>query len=79
MTNHPNRGRRVAGTSPTPADIRAARVQLGLTQREAAQLVHATEKAWARWELSPDCDEHRAMHAGLWELFQLKTATQHAS
>ena len=55
--------------SPAPADIRAALKAAGLTQTEAARLVHGTLRAWQEWEAG-----NRQMHPGLWELFALKTA-----
>lgn len=55
--------------SPAPADIRAARAAAGLTQTEAARLIHSTLRAWQEWEAG-----NRQMHPGLWELFRLKAA-----
>ena len=57
--------------SPDPATIRAAREHAGLTQTEAAALVHGSLRAWQQWEAGD-----RAMHPGLWELFGLKTKVQ---
>lgn len=72
MTTHPNRSRRTdaPGRNPTPDEIRAARAAAGLSQREAAQLVHASTKGWEKWEQG-----QRRMHPGLWELFQRKTGS----
>jgi putative transcriptional regulator len=56
-------------TSPTPDALRAARNRAGLTQTEAARLVHSKLRAWQKWEWG----ESR-MHPALWELFSLKTA-----
>lgn len=53
--------------SPSPADIRAARAAAGLTQTEAARVIHSTLRAWQEWEAG-----NRQMHPGLWELFRLK-------
>lgn len=39
-----------------------------MTQRQAADKIYATESAWKAWEGGA-----RPMHAGLWELFKLKT------
>lgn len=55
--------------SPAPVDIRAARKAVGLTQTEAARMVHGTLRAWQEWEAG-----NRQMHPGLWELFQIKLA-----
>lgn len=71
--NHPNRGRRVnPAANPTPDEIRAARSRAGLTQREAAALVHATVSAWEEWEQG-----RRRMHPGLFELLLIKTGVNH--
>lgn len=55
--------------SPMPGDIRAARKAAGLTQTEAARLVHSTLRTWQDWEAGKAW-----MHPGLWELFGLKVA-----
>lgn len=69
MSAHPNRGPKGPSSTPTPAEIRAAREAAGLTQTQAAQLVHGTLRAWQEWEAG-----NRRMHPGLWELFRLKLA-----
>ena len=68
--NHPNRSRRGydPAANPTPAEISAAREFLGLTQQEAADLLHITTRAWQRYEAG-----ERRMHPALWELFCIKT------
>ena len=53
---------------PTPADVKSARVAAGLTQKQAAAVIHKTLLAWQRYE-SGD----RAMDAAYWELFLIKT------
>lgn len=53
--------------NPAPATIRAAREAARLTQTEAGALVYSTCRAWQMWEAGD-----RPMHAGLWELFQVK-------
>lgn len=53
--------------SPAPADIRAARQSAGLTQTQAAALIHGTMRAWQEYEAG-----NRKLHPGLWELFQRK-------
>ena len=54
--------------NPAPADILAARQAAGLTQSQAAALVHGSLRAWQQWEAGD-----RRMHPGLWELFRLKS------
>jgi putative transcriptional regulator len=66
MTNHPNRNKS-AGANPTPDGIRAAREAAGLTQTEAASLIHGSMRAWQEYEAG-----NRRMHPGLWELFRMK-------
>jgi putative transcriptional regulator len=56
-----------AGT-PDPEQIRAMREDAELTQSEAAAEVYVTLRTWQKWE-----GAERAMPAGLWELFLLKT------
>lgn len=63
----------MAASSPTPAEVRAERAAAGLTQVEAAALVHATLKTWQGWEAGT-APSARAMHPGLWELFRIKLA-----
>jgi putative transcriptional regulator len=66
MANHPNRSKS-PHASPKPEQIRAAREAAGLTQTEAAELIHGSLRAWQQYEAGD-----RIMHAGLWELFRLK-------
>ncbi|PRZ01096.1 hypothetical protein BCM14_0116 [Jezberella montanilacus] len=54
--------------SPEPEDVAAARAVSGLTQTEAARVIHSTLRAWQNWE-----GGHRSMHPGLFELFKIKT------
>ncbi len=54
-------------TTATPKEIKAARMEAGLTQGEAAALVHANLRSWQKWE-SGD----RSMHPAMWELFRAK-------
>jgi DNA-binding transcriptional regulator YiaG len=69
MPNHPNRSRRQsAAANPSPAQIKSARLAAGLTQTQAARLVHGTCRMWQYWE-SGD----RRMHPAIWELFRFKT------
>ena len=67
MANHPNRSRQSPRRNPAPAEIKRAREAAGLTQTEAAALLHATCRAWQQWEAGD-----RSMHPAFWELFLLK-------
>lgn len=51
----------------TSADIKEARKKAGLTQTQAAHLIHSTLRTWQDWEAGK-----AKMHAGLWELFLRK-------
>lgn len=57
--------------SPAPAEIKTAREQAGLTQTQAAQLVHGTMRSWQDWE-----GGKRKMHPAIWELFNIKISTK---
>lgn len=73
---HPNRSKRNSGpdANPTPAEVEAARKAAGLTESQAAAVIHASPRAWVGFETSAtDGDLHRRMHPGLFELFLLKT------
>lgn len=55
--------------TPTPEQVKAARLAAGLTQAAAAALVHrANYRRWGEWENGKE-----TMPAAEWELFQLKT------
>ena len=54
--------------NPSPAEIRQARELAGLSQTQAAALVHAGLRSWQHWEAGD-----RVMHPAFWELFQIKT------
>ena len=57
-------------TQPAPAEIKAARIMVGLTQTEAAFLVHASLKTWQNWE--SESGESRKIPLAAWELFLIK-------
>jgi len=70
MANHPNRsGANHPARNPKPAEVAKTRERAGLTQTEAAELVHANLRSWQKWELG-----ERQMHPAFWELFRLKLA-----
>ncbi len=68
-TNHPNRGRGSPSRNPQAADITTMRESVGLSVKEAADLVHTTYRAWLQWE-SGD----RRMHPAFLDLFNRKIA-----
>ena len=79
IMTHPNRSKtnRSLSSNPKPSEIREAREKAGLTQTEAAQLIHGTLRAWQDWET--DGDQNRRMHLGLFELFLIKTGQMKAT
>ena len=54
--------------NPTPEQIKKSRLNAGLTQAQAAAVIHKKLLAWQRYE-SGD----RAMDAAYYELFLIKT------
>lgn len=58
---------------PTPEQIKDARIQAGLSQLGAAELIYSKMRTWQDWEAGI-----AKMHEGLWELFQIKTISQRA-
>lgn len=52
----------------SPADIAAAREAAGLTQEQAAVLVHVKRRTWQDWELGI-----ATIPGAAWELFCIKT------
>jgi len=54
---------------PTPEQVLEARIAAGLTQKEAAALVHrVAAKRWSEWERGS-----MHMQPDVWELFLLKS------
>lgn len=73
MVNHPNRkNEQNPAGYPSAAEIRYAREEAGLTQTQAAALVHTTLRVWQQWESSVKGDARR-MHPATWDLFQLNS------
>lgn len=58
-------------TQPSPSEIKSQRLAAGLTQTQAAKLVHASLKTWQNWE--SETGEARKMPLAPWELFLIKT------
>lgn len=78
VASHPNRSKSNirARSNPTPAQVRRAREDAGLTLEQAGALVHASWRSWQHWESDVDAAEHRRMHPATWELFQVKLAAR---
>lgn len=53
--------------SPTPEQIRATRVDAGISQSSAAAIVYSGLRTWQQWEAGD-----RRMHPAMWELFLIK-------
>lgn len=53
---------------PPPETIRSARLAAGLTQSQAARLVHSSLRSWQQWE-----GGERRMHLAFWDLFVRRT------
>ena len=58
---------------PRPDEVKAARLEIGFSQKRAAKLIHSTESAWRKWEASWDSSEYRQISGAHWELFIRKT------
>ena len=56
---------------PTPQKIKEARAYAGLTQTQAANLVHVSLNAWQKWE-----GGRTKMSETAWDLFLIKTKRQ---
>jgi len=52
---------------PTTEEIKQARLNSGLTQSKASELVHSKLRTWQHWEAGT-----RKMSLANWELFCLK-------
>jgi hypothetical protein len=63
--------------SPTPAAIRQARDNAGLSQAQAAKLISAActspYRTWQSYEANADTANHRSMPLASWEMFLLLT------
>jgi putative transcriptional regulator len=57
------------GDQPDAQAVRTAREAAGLTQTQAAALIHSQLRSWQDWEAGA-----RDMHPGFWELWRLKAA-----
>jgi DNA-binding transcriptional regulator YiaG len=72
MSNHPNRSGKSNSRNPKPKEIIALRLDAGLSQTAAAELVHTTCRTWQQWEAEEDTVGNRRMHPAFWELFKIK-------
>ena len=53
--------------NPTPQSIKQLRILAGITQSQAAAMLHTTSRVWQQWEAGD-----RGMHGAFWELFRIK-------
>jgi DNA (cytosine-5)-methyltransferase 1 len=56
---------------PAPSEIKRARLDAGITQSQAAHLVHVKLKTWQNWEAESG-PSMRVMPRAAWELFCIK-------
>lgn len=77
---HQNRSKKnpSPARNPAPAEVRAAREAAGLTQSQAAALVHTVLRTWQQWEDETAGPSARRMHPAFWELFNIKLLTNSA-
>lgn len=54
--------------NPEPDKIKKERSKQGLTQTQAAELIHSKLRSWQDWE-----GGRRKMHLAFWELFLIKS------
>ena len=53
---------------PEPAQVRQSRLELGITQEQAARLVHIATRSWQKGEQGS-----QKIHPAVWELWCLRT------
>jgi len=53
--------------NPTKEEVKQARIDAGLTQRRAADMLYVTETTWKSWEYGTN-----KMSQANWELFNIK-------
>ena len=54
--------------TPTPSEIKEARLKAGLSQEKSAEMIGRTARTWIYWE-----NGDFSMPSGLWELYVSKT------
>jgi DNA-binding transcriptional regulator YiaG len=57
--------------NPTPTQLKTARSNAGLSQKQAAELCHVTLAGYQHWEYGK-----RKMSPATWELFKIKTESK---
>lgn len=76
MSNHPNRkqirfpANRLAGISgpPDPTSVLGERINAGITQQQAAEMLYTDIRTYQRWEYGDS-----RMHPAIWALFLIRT------
>lgn len=63
---------------PTPAQVRAKRIELGLTQQQCAMIALASLRTWQSWEQKRG-SMCRRMPAHRWEMFLEKAGQLQAA
>jgi len=58
---------------PHPREIRAARVEIGLSEADAADIVGVAESDWQKWEADPFSDIYQEITAAAWGRFLRET------
>ena len=66
-----SRSKPPAPPSPTPGEVKAARLEAGLSQPAAGALIYCSFRTWQEWESGKNI-----MHPALWELWRLKAALE---
>jgi|SaaInl4_200m_RNA_FD_contig_111_51227_length_335_multi_2_in_0_out_0_1 DNA-binding transcriptional regulator YiaG len=61
----------------TPNQLKKLRRELGLTQTDAAKIIHGTLRGWQGHEAPEGTAAHRAMSECALELFCIKTKTKY--
>jgi DNA-binding transcriptional regulator YiaG len=59
-------------SNPTPDQIRAVRLAVGLSQAEAGEVILSSKRSWENWEQG-----RVKMHPGLFDYFLIKTDQKH--
>lgn len=54
---------------PTPTEIKQARIEVSLTQTQAANLIYKNIRTWQQWEKGD-----REMDPAFFELFKIKSS-----